>query len=40
MDLDEDGELEGIIKLHVSEFNRQGLETYIGQFSTMVGYQK
>lgn len=37
--VDEDNELEGVIRLDVSEFDSNGLETYIGQFSTMVGFQ-
>lgn len=39
MYVDEDDELEAIIRLDVSEFDGSALETYIGQFSTLVGYQ-
>lgn len=39
MYVDQDGELEGVIRMDVSDFGYGGLETYIGQFSTLVGYQ-
>jgi|GEM_PF-1588489 hypothetical protein len=39
MYVDENDELEGVVRMDVSEFDGQGYETYIGQFSTLVGYQ-
>lgn len=39
MYVDEDGELEAVVRMDVSDFSDGGLETYIGQFSTLVGYQ-
>lgn len=37
--LDENDELEAVVKMDVFDFSEGGLETYIGQFSTMVGFQ-
>lgn len=36
--LDENDELEAVIKMYVSEFDSSGQEVDIGQFSTLVGY--
>lgn len=39
MYIDEDGELENIIRMEAYGFDSSGNEKFIGQFSTLVGYQ-